>query len=65
MKGILIAFIVAVVLVFIGGWVVETYTETRVGWAVRIPIILGMTFIAAIFSGAGNLVSKASKDKPE
>jgi F0F1-type ATP synthase assembly protein I len=64
-KAILITFVVAIVVVMLAGWLVETYTDVRMGWAIRVPLILGITFIAAIFSGAGSLVTKASRDKPE
>jgi branched-subunit amino acid ABC-type transport system permease component len=64
-KAILITFVIAIVVVTLAGWLVQTYTDIRMGWAVRIPLILGITFIAAIFSGAGSLVSKASRDKPD
>jgi hypothetical protein len=65
LKSILIAFLAALVVVNLGGWAIEYFTEVRVNMAIRIPIIIGITFIAIIFSGAGSLVSKANKEKPE
>ncbi len=63
-KTVLITFVVALVVVNLAGWAIQTYTEVNFGMAIRIPVILGITFIAAIFGFAGALVSKATKEKP-
>jgi membrane associated rhomboid family serine protease len=63
-KTVLISFVIALVVVNLAGWVIQTYTEVNFGMAIRIPVILGITFIAAIFGFAALLVSKATKEKP-
>jgi len=63
-KTVLITFVIALIVVNLAGWLIQTYTEVNFGMAIRIPVILGITFIAAIFAFAGLLVSKATKEKP-
>jgi hypothetical protein len=63
-KTVLITFVIALVLVNAAGWAIETWTEVNFGMAIRIPVILGITFIAIIFGFAASMVSKATKEKP-
>lgn len=64
-KAVLIAFVVGLIVVNLLAWLIEMNSEMRIGWAIRIPLILGITLVATIFSSATNLVSRASKEKSE
>lgn len=63
-KTVLLSFLLAVMLVNLAAWAVENWSEVTIVWPFRIALILGITFIAAVFSGAAALVSAAEQEKP-
>lgn len=63
-KTILITLVVAIVMVNLSAWLVEYFIGTRIGLAFRIPLIIGIVFIATIFSGAAALINHADTERP-
>lgn len=63
MKKILVrTFVVAVLVVNLLGWLVGVYSEVEIGAMFRIALILGIMFIAAIFSGAAAITGALDKE---
>lgn len=63
MKKILLrTFVVAVLIVNLLGWLVGVYSEVEIGALFRIALILGIMFIAAIFTGAALIVGALDKE---
>lgn len=64
-KAILITLVIAIIVVNLAAWLVEVTIDTRIGFAFRIPLIIGIVFIATIFSGAAALINKADTERPD
>lgn len=63
MKKILLrAFVIAVLVVNLLGWLVGVYSEVEIGALFRIALIVGILFITAIFAGAAMLVGALDKE---
>ncbi|MCB1665666.1 MAG: hypothetical protein KDI28_07775 [Pseudomonadales bacterium] len=57
MKKILLrTLIIAFVIVNLLAWLVSVYTDVVIGWVFRIALIMGIMFIATIFSGAAAIL---------
>lgn len=64
-KTILITLLAAMVVVNLAAWAVDQYSSVYIALPFRIALILGITAIAAIFSGAAALVNAAEQEKPD
>jgi fatty acid desaturase len=63
MKRILLrTLIIAVLSVNLLAWLVGYYGEVEIGMAFRIALIIGILFVAAIFTGAAMLVGALDKE---
>jgi cation transporter-like permease len=66
MKKILIlTLLIAIVVVNLLGWLVGVYSEVEIGAMFRIALIVGIMFIAAIFSGAAAILRFLDKETRE
>ena len=63
-KIILWTFLAAVVVVNLLGWLVGVYSEVHIGAVFRIALIMGITTISAIFTGAAALLGFLATEKP-
>ncbi len=63
-KIMLITFLIAVVLVNLLAWLVGIYSDVDIGILFRIALIMGIIFVAAIFSGAAAILGFLDKEKP-
>lgn len=63
-KIMLYTFLIAVVVVNLLAWLVGIYSELYIGILFRISLIMGITFVAAIFSGALAIIGFLDKEKP-
>ncbi len=65
MKKILLrTFLIAVVVVNLLGWLVGVYSDVTIGAVFRIALIMGITVISAIFTGAAALLGFLDTEKP-
>ncbi|MGB4248778.1 MAG: hypothetical protein WBJ75_13770 [Pseudohongiellaceae bacterium] len=63
-KIILWTFLTAVVVVNLLGWLVGVYSDVTIGAVFRIALIMGITTIGAIFTGAAALLGFLDTEKP-
>lgn len=64
-KAVWITFLVALVLVNLLAWIAESTTDVEIALPFRLTIVLGITFVSAVFTGAYFLVRQADKEKPD
>ena len=63
MKKIMLwTLVIALVVVDLLGWLVGVFSEVEIGAMFRIALIVGIMFIAAIFSGAAAIVGVLDKE---
>ncbi|MDT8428879.1 MAG: hypothetical protein RQ757_08950 [Pseudomonadales bacterium] len=63
-KTILLTLLVATIVINLAAWGVDYYSSVYIALPFRIALILGITAIAAIFSGAAALVNAAEQETP-
>lgn len=65
MKKIMLStLLIAIVVVNLLAWLVGVYSDVTIGIMFRIALIMGVIFIAAIFSGAAAILGFLDKEKP-
>ncbi|MEY3668544.1 MAG: hypothetical protein RL572_2084 [Pseudomonadota bacterium] len=63
MKRILLrTLVIAVLVVNLLAWLVGYYSDVDIGPAFRVALIIGILFIAAIFTGAAMMVGALDKE---
>lgn len=61
-KILLRTLIIAILVVNLLGWAVGAYSDVEIGALFRIALIMGVMFIAAIFTGAAMIVGALDKE---